>query len=149
LITPFQDSNSKVSNSRVAYLILNISFMAIIMAILLYSTFYKFSNHHIPALLTQETGIIPPSKGLSASFAEIVRGNISTALELNPHSIRIFSFFVIQFLLRTSVLFALKKRWLPVNRMVTIDVSISVILFVVCFAPMIEFTLKLFAQLLH
>jgi len=86
---------------------------------------------------------------LSASFAEIVRGNISTALELNPHSIRIFSFFVIQFLLRTSVLFALKKRWLPVNRMVTIDVSISVILFVVCFAPMIEFTLKLFAQLLH
>ncbi len=149
MITPFQDSNSKVSNSRVAYLILNISFMAIIMAILLYSTFYKFSNHHIPAVLTQETGIIPPSKGLSASFAEIVRGNISTALELNPHSIRIFSFFVIQFLLRTSVLFALKKRWLPVNRMVTIDVSISVILFVVCFAPMIEFTLKLFAQLLH
>ena len=149
MITPFQDTNSKVSNSRVAYLVLNISFTAIIMAIFLYSAFYKNSNHHIPALLTQETGIIPPSKGLSASFAEIVRGNISTALEMNPHSIRIFSFFVIQFLLRTVILIALKKNWLPVSRMVTIDVSISVILFVVCFAPLIEFTLKLFAQLLH
>lgn len=123
--------------------------MAIIMAIFLYAAFYKNSNHHIPALLTQETGIIPPSKGLSASFAEIVRGNISTALELNPHSIRIFSFFALQFLLRAVILIALKKHWLPVNKMVTIDVSISVILFVVCFAPMIEFTLKLFAQLLH
>ena len=149
MIGKTQDINSRVSNSRVAYFILNISFMAIIMAILLYSTFYKYSNHHIPALLTQETGIIPPSKGLSASFAEIVRGNISTALELNPHSIRIFSFFVIQFLLRTVILIALKKQWLPVNKMVTIDVSISVILFVVCFAPLIEFTIKLFAQLLH
>ena len=149
MIGKTQDINSRVSNSRVAYFILNISFMAIIMAILLYSTFYKYSNHHIPALLTQETGIIPPSKGLSASFAEIVRGNISTALELNPHSIRIFSFFVIQFLLRTVILIALKKQWLPVNKMVTLDVSISVILFVVCFAPLIEFTIKLFAQLLH
>ncbi len=149
MITSFQDSNSKVSNSRVAYFILNISFMAIIMVIFLYAAFYKNSNHHIPALLTQETGIIPPSKGLSASFAEIVRGNISTALELNPHAIRIFSFFAIQFLLRVAILIVLKRHWLPVNKMVAIDVSISVILFVVCFAPLIEFTVKLFAQLLH
>lgn len=149
MITLFQDSNSKVSNSRVAYFILNISFMAIIMAILLYAIFYKHNGHHIPALLTQETGIIPPSKGLSASFAEIVRGNISAALELNPHSVRIFSFFALQFLLRAVILIALKKQWLSVNRLVTVDVSISLILFIVCFAPLIEFTLKLFAQLLH
>ncbi len=149
MIAKIQDTNGKVSNSRVAYFILNISFMAIIMAIFLYAAFYKNSNHHIPALLTQETGIIPPSKGLSASFAEIVRGNISTALEMNPHAIRIFSFFVVQFLFRALILILLKKLWLPVNKMVTIDVSTSVILFVVCFAPLIEFTLKLFAQLLH
>lgn len=149
MIETTQDINKKVSNSRVAYFSLNISFMAIIMAIFIYSAFYKFNSHRIPALLTQETGIVPPSKGLSASFAEIVRGNISVALELNPHSIRIFSFFVLQFLFRAVILFSLKKQWFPINRMVTIDVSISVILFVVCFAPLIEFTLKLFAQLLH
>lgn len=149
MIETTQDINRKVSNSRVAYSVLNISFMAIIMAIFLYAAFYKNSNHHIPALLTQETGIIPPSKGLSASFAEIIRGNISEALELNAHAIRIFSFFALQFLLRAVILISLKKHWLPVNKMVAIDVSLAVILFVVCFAPLIEFTLKLFAQLLH
>lgn len=149
MTTLFQDSNREVSNSRVAYFVLNISFMAIIMAILLYSAFYRLNSHPIPALLTQETGIIPPSKGLSASFSEIVRGNISNALKLNPHSIRIFSFFVLQFLIRSIALVALKKQWFPINRMVTIDISISVILFVICFAPLIEFTVKLFAQLLH
>lgn len=149
MISPSQDSNSKVSNSWVAYFVLNICFMAIIMAILLYSAFYRYNSHPIPALLTQKTGIIPPSKGLSASFSEIVRGNIHKALKLNPHSLRVFSFFALQFLFRAIALIALKKQRFPINRMVAIDVSASLILFVVCFAPLIEFTLKLFAQLLH
>lgn len=149
MIETTQDINSKVSNSRVAYFALNICFMAIIMAILLYSAFYKYNSHPIPALLTQKTGIIPPSKGLSASFSEIVRGNIPKALELNPYSVRVFSFFVLQFLFRAIALIALKKQWFPANRMATTDIGVSVILFVVCFAPLIEFTLKLFAQLVH
>lgn len=123
--------------------------MAIIMAILLYSVFYRQNSHPIPALLTEKTGIIPPSKGLSASFSEIVRGNISAAKSLNPHSVRIFSFFALQIILRIIAIIATKKYWFPTNRLATIDISISVILFVVCFAPLIEFTLKLFAQLLH
>ena len=122
--------------------------MAIIMAILLYSAFYKQNNHPIPALLTEKTGIIPPSKGLSASFSEIVRGNFSEAKNLNSHSLRIFSFFAVQIILRVLAIIAAKKDWFPINRIATIDISISTILFVVCFDPLIEFTLKLFAQLL-
>ncbi|MGE0079023.1 MAG: hypothetical protein AB7S48_14280 [Bacteroidales bacterium] len=123
--------------------------MAIIMAIFLYSAWYKQNTHPIPALLTQKTGIIPPSKGLSAGFSEIVRGNFTKALELNQHSIRIFGFFLIQFLFRILLTISINKHKNSIAKIAIFDICISIILFSVCFAPLISYTLRLFAQLLH
>jgi len=148
-LTAKQENSSFQSNSKVAYYILNIIFMAIIMAIFIYSALYRINEHPIPALLTERTGIIPPSKGLSAGFSEIVRGNFSEALVANTHTIRIFSFFALQFLLRIVSIILIKKEWLSLNRIIATDISVSIILFVVSFGPLIIYTLKLFSQILH
>lgn len=136
-------------DTKGSYYILNVSFMAIIVAIFLYAALYPKNKHPIPALLTKTTGIIPPSKGLSVSFAEIIRGNISTAKKVNPYSVRVFGFFILQLVLRVLISIAVWKGWLTAGKIAVADICIAVTMFAYCFAPMIEFTLKLFAQLIH
>lgn len=123
--------------------------MAIVMAIFLYSALYSPNTHPIPALLTEKTGIIPPSKGLSAAFSEIVKGKIAAARSINQHSVAIFGFFAAQLVLRALASTAIKKQWLPSKRIAIIDIALSAILFAGCFAPLIVFTIKLFAQLVQ
>lgn len=130
------------------YHIINISFGIIILGILFYSLLFRGSNHPIPALFTDITGLIPPSKGLSASFSEIVRGNFEAAYVLNPYSLRIFSFFIIQLFTRALVSLAMEGGWVKTSRIITIDVIYSTTLFAYCFAPLIEYTIQLFSKLL-
>lgn len=134
-------------NNR-CYHIINISFASIILGILFYSLIFRGDNHPIPALFTKLTGIIPPSKGLSASFSELVRGNFERALILNPYSIRIFSFFIIQLFTRAFISLAVAGNWVKTSRIILIDAFYSTTLFVFCFAPLISYTLSLFAKLL-
>jgi hypothetical protein len=134
-------------NKRV-YHIINIAFGSIILGIFLYSIIFRGNNHPIPALLTQITGIIPPSKGLSASFSEIVRGNFNAAFLLNPYGLRIFSFFVIQLFTRVLVSIAIEGEWVRFSRIVVIDSLYSMMLFGICFAPLIGYTIHLFSKFL-
>ena len=128
------------------YHIINICFGSVIICIILYSLI--FNNYHpIPALLSDITGIIPPSKGMSAAFSEIVRGNFSDAMNLNRYSLRIFSFFVIQLFTRILVSISLQGNWITTTKVVIIDALFSIILFLICFAPLIFYTLNLFSQL--
>lgn len=132
---------------RMCYHIVNMCFGVLILGIILYSFLFQGNNYPIPALFTQLTGAIPPSKGLSASFSEIVRGNFDSALILNPYSLRIFSFFVIQFLTRGLVSISIEGNWIKTSKLVLIDTIFSIALFIVCFAPLITFSLRLFAKL--
>lgn len=134
--------------NKKGYHIINIAFGSIVIGILLYSLLFKGNNHPVPALLTQITGLIPPSRGLSAGFSEIVRGNFDQALLLNPYSLRIFAFFIIQLLTRILVSITVEANWIKINRVAIIDVLFSVLLFVICFAPLIGYTFKLFSKLL-
>ncbi len=129
------------------YLILNIIFSLIILFIIIYSFIYSGSSHPVPALLSDITGIIPPSKGLSSSFSEIVRGNLYEARLYNPYGIQIFLFFLIQLLLRALTSMAIKMNWVQVSIVLIIDIVVSVFLFIISFAPLIKYTLKLFVQL--
>jgi hypothetical protein len=98
--------------------------------------------HPIPSVYTQITGENSPSKGLSAGFSEIVRGNLKMAQSINPNAIRVFSFFLMQLALRiiiSIVVFCGNNKTLWVA---AIDSAISIFLFVYCFAPLIEFTFK-------
>jgi len=139
---------NNIPMSKTCYHTINISFAGIILGILLYSLLFSAENHPIPALLTQLTGIIPPSKGLSAGFSELVRGHIQNALILNPYSLRIFSFFIIQLLTRGLVSIAIEGEWIRASRIVLIDSVYSAALFAICFAPLIGYTVSLFAKLL-
>ncbi len=134
--------------SKKSYHIVNVLFASIIIGIILYSFLFRGNNHPIPALLTDITGLMPPSKGLSASFSEIVRGNIDEALLLNPYSLRIFAFFIIQLLTRIFVSIVIHASWVKLKRVAIIDIIFSILLFGICFAPLIEYTFRLFAKLL-
>ncbi|HBI80735.1 MAG TPA: hypothetical protein DDY04_01980 [Bacteroidales bacterium] len=117
--------------------------------IILYSLLFKGSNHPIPAALTELTGLVPPSKGLSAAFSQIVRFNFPEAYRLNPHSLRIFSFFFIQLLVRGSILLVL-TRYKPSTRvLIAIDITFSLLLFIYCFYPFMEYTFNILLQLLQ
>jgi len=114
----------------------------------MYSFAFKTEKYPIPALLTQSTGLIPPSRGLSKSFSEIVRGNISAAKLINPHSLQIFAFFLIQLVMRVAGFAAAKIIGSPFPvKVIAVDVCISLALFVFCFAPLISYTFRLFVQL--
>jgi hypothetical protein len=134
-------------NSR-CYHIINICFACIILGIILYSLLFRGENHPIPALLTKITGLIPPSKGLSAGFSELVRGNLAEASSLNPNSLRIFSFFIIQLFTRALVSVAIEGNWIKLSLIVVMDTLYSLILFFICFAPLITYTISLFAKLI-
>ncbi len=133
-------------NNR-AYHIINAAFGGAILCIFVYSLIF-YGNHPVPAILTDVTGLIPPSKGLSASFSEIIRGNFYDALALNPHSLRIFAFFIIQLLTRILVSITIHASWVKLNRVAIIDIIFSILLFGICFAPLIEYTFRLFGKLL-
>lgn len=129
------------------YHIINLCFVVLIIGILIYSLLFHGNNHPIPALLTRLTGLVPPSKGLSASFSEIVRGNFISATLLNPYGLRVFYFFIIQLFTRALVSIALRYEWMKISRLALIDIVFSIFLFVYCFAPLIVYTFKLFTHL--
>ncbi len=143
----------RVKNNQFSRALLNphiaISFALgfVVLFVFAYSLLFSGSSHPIPALLTEQTGIIPPSKGLSSAFSEIVRGNFSQAIVLNPHSIRIFAFFALQLLVRffiVLILFTFPNLW---KKLAIADGLFSLLLFIYCFYPLIEYTFRMFAAL--
>ena len=142
-----RQQKSKTFMNKRTYHIINLCFVILVLGILLYSLLFRGNNHPIPALLTRLTGLVPPSKGLSASFSEIVRGNFISATLLNPNGIRVFSFFVIQLFLRILVSIFIKNEWIKISRVAIIDIVLTTALFAYCFAPLIAYTFKLFTHL--
>lgn len=122
-----------------SYTTINITFMAIIMAIIFYSLIF-INNHPVPALLTNHTGIVPPSKGLSRAFSMIVRGDFDAALKLNPHSIRVFLFFALQLLMRIAAIVFSNRTSIKKSILIKFDIALSILLLTICFAPLIKYT---------
>ena len=84
------------------YVKINLIFAGIILGIFVYSGIFSAqkSNHPIPSGYKLVTGENTQSTGLSRAFSEIVRLRFNQARSYNPESIRVFSFFLVQFLLR-------------------------------------------------
>ncbi len=136
-------------NSIAPYHIINFLFGVIVVSIFVYSALYSAENLPIPALLTDITGETPPSKGLSSSFSEIVRGNFDLALNYNPYGLRIFSFFFLQLLLRVFFSIVVRINFMKINNLVFIDSTLSIALFAWCFSPLIAYTLRMLYSLLQ
>jgi len=118
--------------------------------VLIYSGLFSAEkdNHPIPSFYEELTGQPSPSRGLSRSFSEIVRGRFNSAREFNQYGISIFMFFFIQFFIRLSISFILFKKYIPSGTIVIIDVVISVCLFLLCFRGLILVFFQNFRQLL-
>lgn len=140
--------NVHVMSTKRCYNIINLSFLTVILGVILYSLLFRGAGYPVPALLTELTGLIPPSKGLSASFSELVRGNIELAKTLNPYGMQIFGFFIIQLLMRVLFSAIAHVGLVKENHLILLDIILSTGLFALCFAPLIAYTFKLFAQLL-
>lgn len=129
------------------YIAVNIIFGLVVLSVFFYSLIFRGDHHPIPAFLTEKTGILPPSKGLSSAFSEIIRGNFNDALAINQHSIRIFSFFVLQLFARLFFIVAALSIPSYSKSLVYIDAIFSISLFGYCFFPLILYTLQLFGAL--
>jgi len=130
-------------------LIINLIFAGLIVILILYSFIFSAEgiNYPVPSAGEWITGQTLPSTGLSRSFSEIVRLEFDRARKYNPYGIRIFSFFMIQLLLRIagSVL-ALYVRAGRLRTAIISDALCSSFLFVLCFWPFLVFFVRQLIQ---
>ncbi|MBN2348396.1 MAG: hypothetical protein JXJ22_06140 [Bacteroidales bacterium] len=126
---------------RRPYPIVNFIFTGIILLIFIYSGIFSAEkgNHPIPSMYKEISGNKTISTGLSRAFSSIVTGKSELAKEYNPYSIRIFLFFAVQLVLR--ILFVIMENKLLWSRKILIisDIFISVLLFLYCFWPFIQY----------
>jgi hypothetical protein len=118
-----------------SYLQVNIIIAGIIILIMIYSGIYSSTgfSHPIQSFFTTPVA----STGLSRAFSEILRGNFQMALSFNPHSIKIFSFFFFQLILRFLFSVLLIRNVIYEKRILFIDVLVTVLLFLWSFYSLI------------
>jgi hypothetical protein len=127
------------------YLIVNVVFAGIIVAIIGYSYIFgsKGWDYPVPSGPEILSGEDSASTGLSRSFSAIVRFNFDEANRHNPYGLQIFLFFFIQLILRISAIMVISKG-MKIHRqtMVMFDVTLSVLMFVLLFQPFIRILIK-------
>jgi hypothetical protein len=94
-------------NRKDPYQVINLIFLEIIFFVFLYSAIFspERDNYPLKSSYSSITGQPSISTGLSHGFSSIVRGKLEEAIEYNPYSIRLFTFFVIQFFMRIIIFF--------------------------------------------
>ncbi len=101
---------------------------------MVYSGIFSAQNPH-PIHSAYQNQVI--STGLSRAFSEIVRFNFSSAINYNPYSIRLFSFFAIQGLMRLFISILLFRNIFSKNLILFADILLSVLLFLWSFGSFI------------
>jgi len=148
-MTPLSRKNNHFSELQARfrnepYLLINMILAGIILIIFIYSGFFSPEKDNYPVVCIHEklTGEPCVSCGLSHSFSLIVRGKISEAYEWNIYGLRIFIFFAAQLLMR--ILFSVFYLRYPDTgkQLITYDIAVTVMLFLVCFLPFIEWIFK-------
>lgn len=144
-MTPWTRKNNSVSDlkSRIRsepYLLINLILTGVILLVFVYSGFFSPVKDNYPVACIHEklTGEPCVSCGLSHSFSLIVRGRISEAYDWNTYGLRVFIFFAAQLLMR--IVFSIFYIKYPDSnkQLITYDIGISVMLFLVSFLPFIE-----------
>jgi hypothetical protein len=122
------------------YLIINIILAGVILLILAYSVFFSPEKDNYPVVCIHEklTGEPCVSCGLSHSFSLILRGKISEAYKWNIYGVRVFIFFAAQLLMRVVFLIFYLKNPGTGKQLITYDIVVSIMLFIVTFLPFIE-----------
>jgi len=122
------------------YLLINFILAGVILLVFIYSGFFSPDKDNYPVVCIHEklTGEQCASCGLSHSISLILRGRISEAYDWNLNGLRVFIFFAAQLLMR--VVFSVFYLKYPGSgkQLITYDVAVSVMLFIVSFLPFIK-----------
>ena len=128
----------KPSRQQDAYQLIHIIFAGIILLVFLYSAIFPPTRgeHPLPSQYEMIKDQTTASSGMSRAFSAIVRLEFRQAGDLNPHSLEVFGFFLIQLLMRVTFywIHSLKRTK---KLLVPLDAGISVILFLLCFKDLI------------
>ncbi len=103
----------------------------IIMFIFFYSYLSPYLTYKIESSCKNLPSIYCKSRGLTRAFNLILKGEFQKALLVNKYSIRIFLFFIVQFLFRIIFLFIEKK--FSESSIIKYDIPLSILLFVYSF----------------
>jgi hypothetical protein len=120
------------------YKVINFIFLGVILIIFFYAALFspEENNYPIQSDYTRFTSKPSISTGLSHGFSSIIRGDLGKAKEFNLYSIRLFSFFVIQLMMRMGVLVYNHKidngEWKIVSK---VDAVVSSVMFLIFFYP--------------
>jgi len=122
------------------YLLINFILAGVVILIFLYSGIFSPDKNSYPVVCVHEklTGEECVSCGLSHSFSLIIRGKISEAYDWNVYGLRVFIFFAAQLVMR--IIFSIFYLKYPEtnNQLITYDIAVSAMMFLVCFLPFIE-----------
>jgi len=122
------------------YITINLILAGVILLIFMYSGFFSPDKDNYPVVCIHErlTGEQCASCGLSHSFSLILRGRISEAYDWNLNGLRVFIFFAAQLIMRIVFSVFYLKYHDSGKQLVTYDIVVSVMFFIVSFLPFIK-----------
>jgi hypothetical protein len=122
------------------YITINLILAGVILLIFMYSGFFSPDKDNYPVVCIHErlTGEQCASCGLSHSFSLILRGRISEAYDWNINGLRVFIFFAAQLIMRVVFSVFYLKYHDTRKQLVTYDIAVSVMFFIVSFLPFIK-----------
>ena len=118
-----------------SYKKINIIFSLLIIFIFSYSYFLPYLDVSIKSSCDGLPLIYCKSRGLTRAFSQILRFKFDVAIFLNPYSLKIFSFFLIQLFARNFINFILNIT--NCKKVIVIDVSLTSIYFIFSFINLI------------
>lgn len=124
-----------------SYIKVNLSLATVIVFIFIYSSLFSPEKENYPVECIHEkfTGEPCISCGLSHSFSLIIRGRISEAYDWNPYGMRIFIFFLAQFIMRIAFSFFYIKMKDAGRYLIIYDIAGSVVIFLLAFHPFLAY----------
>jgi hypothetical protein len=119
------------------YIKINIVFAGVILLVLAYSGIFSPDKNNYPVVCIHQklTGQPCFSCGLSHSFSLIVRGRIEEAYKWNHYGMRVFLFFISQFLMRIFFTYFYLKTAKFRNELIMYDIAGSILIFAIAFYP--------------
>ncbi len=132
------------------YLLINYIFIVTIFAIFIYSGLYGDGQNNNPVNCIHEEllGAKCPTCGLSRGFSAIVRFHFTEAVEFQRNSIPIFLFFAIELFMRLLSIALVCKSKVSLKTITNIDITLSLLLFIVTFHNLIFQSIYIFYKML-
>jgi hypothetical protein len=131
----FRDLSIGIRNEP--YIKINVVFAGVILLVLAYSGIFSPDKNNYPVVCIHQklTGQPCFSCGLSHSFSLIVRGRLEEAYKWNVYGMRVFIFFLSEFLMRIFFTVFYLKNGNHSKLLIKYDIAGSILLFAISFYP--------------